>query len=105
MPKKKSAGTRKLDRDLELRLRREHALDSDQSRRLMRDLKALVHKHRNKRGDERAKGDVVSGTWMPHDAQELTPHYFDRAVGYRGDKLVRRVRPLSECPTQAIKLR
>jgi len=105
MPKKKSAGTRKLDRDLELRLRREHALDTDQSRRLMRDLKALVPKHRNKRGDERAKGVVVRGTWMPDDAPELTTDYFERADVYRGDKLIRRGRPLSEHPKEAIKLR
>src|SRR5260370_12216082 len=101
MPKKKSAGTRKLDRDLELRLRREHALDSDQSRRLMRDLKALVHKHRNKRGDERAKGVVVRGTWMPDDAPELTTYYFNPANAYPGAKLTRPAPPLSPYPNQA----
>src|SRR5258708_16031408 len=105
MAKKKRAGKGKLDGDVELRLGREHALDSDQSGRLMRDLKALVHKHRNKRGDERAKGGVVRGTWMPDDAPELTADYFERADVYRGDQLIRRGRPLSKYPKKAIKLR
>jgi uncharacterized protein (DUF4415 family) len=86
-----------LDRDLELRLRREHGLDSDQARRLMRDLKTL--------GDERPKGVVVKGTWMPDDAPELTADYFARADVYRGDKLIRRGRPPSEHRKEAIKLR
>src|ERR1700746_3553085 len=105
MPKRKSAGKSKLDRDLELRLQREHGLDSDQSRRLMREVKALVHKHRNKRGGERAKGVVVRGTWSdPDDAPELTQDYFERADVYRGEKLIRRGRPPSEHPKEAIKL-
>jgi uncharacterized protein (DUF4415 family) len=106
MPKRKSAGKSKLDRDLELRLQREHGLDSDQSRRLMREVKALVHKHRKKRGGERAKGVVVRGTWSdPDDAPELTQDYFERADVYRGEKLIRRGRPPSEHPKEAIKLR
>jgi uncharacterized protein (DUF4415 family) len=89
MPKKKSAGTRKLDPDL----------------RNDPDPRKLLHKAR-KEAYERAKGGVVvTGTWMADDAPELTTDYFERADVYRGDKLIRRGRPPSEHPKEAIKLR
>ena len=89
MPKKKSAGTRKLDPDL----------------RNDPDLRKLLHKAR-KEAYERAKGGVmVKGTWMVDDAPELTSDYFERADVYRGNKLIRRGRPPSEHPKEAIKLR
>lgn len=44
--------------------------------------------------------------WVdPDDAPELTTDYFERADVYRGDKLIRRGRPPSEHPKEAIKLR
>jgi uncharacterized protein (DUF4415 family) len=44
--------------------------------------------------------------WVdPDDAPELTADYFKRADVYRGDKLIRRGRPPSEYPKEAIKLR
>jgi uncharacterized protein (DUF4415 family) len=44
--------------------------------------------------------------WVdPDDAPELTKEYFERADLYHGDKLIRRGRPPSENPKQAIKLR
>jgi uncharacterized protein (DUF4415 family) len=44
--------------------------------------------------------------WVdPDDAPELTTDYFERADVYRGDKLIRRGRPPSERPKEAIKLR
>jgi uncharacterized protein (DUF4415 family) len=72
---------------------------------LDRDLGKLLHEHR-KKVYERAKGVVVKGTWRdPDDAPELTTEYFERADVYRGDKLIRRGRPPSEHPKEAIKLR
>jgi uncharacterized protein (DUF4415 family) len=67
---------------------------------LARDLRAVVHKHRT-------KGVVVRGTsWgKSDDAPELTTEYFERADVYRGEKLIRRGRPPSEHPKEAIKLR
>jgi uncharacterized protein (DUF4415 family) len=45
-------------------------------------------------------------SWVdPDDAPELTKEHFERADWYRGDKLVRRGRPPSEHPKEAIKLR
>jgi uncharacterized protein (DUF4415 family) len=44
--------------------------------------------------------------WVdPDDAPELTKEYFERADLYHGDKLIRRGRPPSENPKQALKLR
>jgi uncharacterized protein (DUF4415 family) len=41
----------------------------------------------------------------PDDAPELTDDYFERADVYVGETLVRRGRPKSERPKQAVKLR
>lgn len=50
------------------------------------------------------KGGVVN--WVdPDDAPELTDEYFERADVYVGTKLVRRGRPPSENPKEAVKLR
>jgi uncharacterized protein (DUF4415 family) len=64
-----------------------------------------VHKH-FKGSDERPKDVVIRDKWGdPDDAPELTKDYFERADVYRGDKLIRRGRPPSEHPKEAIKLR
>jgi uncharacterized protein (DUF4415 family) len=95
MTKKKSTGTRNLDPDL----------DPDLVEALVRDVKALVHKH-FKGGDERPKRVVIKGKWVdPDDAPELTKKHFERADVYRGEELIRRGRPPSEHPKEAIKLR
>ena len=41
----------------------------------------------------------------PDDAPELTKEYFERADLYHGGKLIRRGRPPSDNPKQALKLR
>ena len=47
-----------------------------------------------------------ASTWVdPDDAPELTDEWFERADLYVGEKLVRRGRPKSERPKQAVKLR
>jgi uncharacterized protein (DUF4415 family) len=47
-----------------------------------------------------------SNTWVdPDDAPEWTKEQFEHADLYRGDKLVRRGRPPSANPKQALKLR
>lgn len=44
--------------------------------------------------------------WIdPDDAPELTDEWFDTADFYEGDKLVRRGRPKSESPKEALSLR
>ena len=44
--------------------------------------------------------------WVdPDDAPERTDEMFERADLYRGDKLIRRGRPPSDNPKQALKLR
>ncbi len=52
------------------------------------------------------KKNVSSGTWVdPDDAPELTEDWFDTADGYDGGRLVRRGRPRSAQPKQAVSLR
>jgi uncharacterized protein (DUF4415 family) len=109
MPRKKSSGARKLDPELaklvseyseRLGISKQHAHD------LLSDLRAVLREDRKKES-KRAKGVVVRGTsWgKSDDAPELTTEYFKRADVYRGDKLIRRGRPPSEHPKEAIKLR
>ena len=44
--------------------------------------------------------------WIdPDDAPELTDEWFDTADFYEGDKLVRRGRPKSDSPKEALSLR
>jgi uncharacterized protein (DUF4415 family) len=44
--------------------------------------------------------------WIdPDDAPELTDEWFDTADYYEGDKLVRRGRPKSDSPKEALSLR
>ena len=46
-----------------------------------------------------------TSAWDPDTAPELTKEYFERADLYHGDKLIRRGRPPSDNPKQALKLR
>jgi uncharacterized protein (DUF4415 family) len=49
---------------------------------------------------------VGTGAWVdPDEAPELTKEFFERADLYHGDKLIRRGRPPSASPKQALKLR
>jgi uncharacterized protein (DUF4415 family) len=49
---------------------------------------------------------LKTGAWVdPDEAPELTKEYFERADLYLGDKLIRRGRPPSANPKQALKLR
>jgi uncharacterized protein (DUF4415 family) len=104
MPKKKSAGTRKLDPDFAKLVSEHFGISKQDAHDLLSDLRSALPEHL-KKAPERAKGVVVRGTWMPDDAPELTTDYFERADVYRGDKLIRRGRPPSEHPKEAIKLR
>jgi uncharacterized protein (DUF4415 family) len=52
------------------------------------------------------KKNATAGEWKnPDDAPELTDEWFDTADYYEGDKLVRRGRPKSKSPKEAISLR
>jgi uncharacterized protein (DUF4415 family) len=53
---------------------------------------------------KRSAGSNISAA-DPDDAPELTDEYFERADVYVGETLVRRGRPRSERPKQAVKLR
>jgi uncharacterized protein (DUF4415 family) len=101
MQKKKSAGTRKSNLAKLVSKLSRLGISKQDARDLILDLRAAV----NKVPEQRAKGVVVRGAWMPDDAPELTEEYFERADVYRGDKLIRRGRPPSEHPKEAIKLR
>lgn len=46
-----------------------------------------------------------TSAWDPDTAPELTKEYFERADLYHGNKLIRRGRPPSDNPKQALKLR
>jgi uncharacterized protein (DUF4415 family) len=51
------------------------------------------------------KSDSKS-TWVdPDDAPELTREWFETADLYEGGKLIRKGRPLSEAPKQAVNIR
>ena len=55
---------------------------------------------------KRLKVASASSTWIdPDDAPEWTKEDFERADLYHGDKLIRRGRPPSDNPKQALKLR
>jgi uncharacterized protein (DUF4415 family) len=101
MQKKKSAGTRKSNLAKLVSKLSRLGISKQDARDLILDVRAAV----NKVPEQRAKGVVVRGAWMPDDAPELTEEYFERADVYRGDKLIRRGRPPSEHPKEAIKLR
>jgi uncharacterized protein (DUF4415 family) len=48
----------------------------------------------------------VKKVWIdPDDAPELTPDHFERADVFEGKQLVRRGRPKSDAPKEAVKLR
>jgi len=48
----------------------------------------------------------ISGEWTdPDDAPELTSEWFESATVYHGDKPIRRGRPKSANPKQAVSLR
>jgi uncharacterized protein (DUF4415 family) len=53
---------------------------------------------------KRAGGATISVT-DPDDAPELTDEWFEQADLYVGETLIRRGRPKSERPKQAVKLR
>lgn len=53
-----------------------------------------------------AKNSVTPSTLVdPDDAPELTDAFFERADLYEGNKPIRRGRPVSAAPKQAVKLR
>jgi uncharacterized protein (DUF4415 family) len=52
------------------------------------------------------KRNVTGREWKhPDDAPELTDEWFETADYYEGDKLVRRDRPKSDSPKEAVSLR
>jgi uncharacterized protein (DUF4415 family) len=52
------------------------------------------------------KKNSTKKPWVdPDDAPELTKEWFERADLYDGEKLIRRGRPKSEAPKEAISLR
>lgn len=52
------------------------------------------------------KKDTTKREWVdPDDAPELTDEWFDTADFYSGGKLVRRGRPKSDAPKEAVSLR
>lgn len=52
------------------------------------------------------KKDTTKREWVdPDDAPELTDEWFDAADFYSGGKLVRRGRPKSDAPKEAVSLR
>ena len=52
------------------------------------------------------KKSATAREWIdPDDAPELTEEWFDTADYYEGDKLVRRGRPKSDAPKEALSLR
>lgn len=53
-----------------------------------------------------AKKPSTPSTWVdPDEIPELTEEFFETADQYVGDKLVKRGRPKSDSPKEAIKLR
>jgi uncharacterized protein (DUF4415 family) len=55
---------------------------------------------------KRLRKAAGANTWVdPDDAPEWTQEMFERADVYQGDKLIRRGRPPSANPKQALKLR
>jgi len=68
-----------------------------------RSFKPTWSKPRLKRHQQ---GRPRTSTWVdPDDAPELTREMAERADLYHGDKLIRRGRPPSDNPKQALKLR
>jgi uncharacterized protein (DUF4415 family) len=56
--------------------------------------------------DMSRKKSVTKSNWVdPDDAPELTDEWFETADHYKGGKLVRRGRPKSESPKEAVSLR
>jgi uncharacterized protein (DUF4415 family) len=54
----------------------------------------------------RKKKNATRREWIdPDDAPELTDEWFDSADYYEGQKLVRRGRPKSDSPKEAVSLR
>lgn len=52
------------------------------------------------------KKSASAATWVdPDDAPELTEEWFATADHYRGDRLIRRGRPKSESPKEAVNIR
>ena len=52
------------------------------------------------------KKSATGREWIdPDDAPKLTEEWFDTADYYEGDKLVRRGRPTSDAPKEALSLR
>jgi uncharacterized protein (DUF4415 family) len=62
--------------------------------------------HKSEELFERAAAESASSIGIdPDDAPELTQEMIERADLYHGDKLIRRGRPPSDNPKQALKLR
>jgi uncharacterized protein (DUF4415 family) len=56
--------------------------------------------------DMRGKKNFSKSTWVdPDDAPELTREWFATADLYEGGKLIRKGRPKSEAPKQAVNIR
>ena len=61
---------------------------------------------RSPKAPQSPKRLLKTSAWAdPDEAPELTKEYFERADLYHGDKLIRRGRPPSANPKQALKLR
>ena len=103
MPKRKSSGVKRIkDLQMEQLLR-----DYPEMRKRLKEIFRDVRGHLSKGGARAKRPRTGTGApWVdPDDAPELTKEYFERADLYHGDKLIRRGRPPSENPKQAIKLR
>ena len=60
---------------------------------------------RNSKSGIKRSAKRTTSAWDPDTAPELTKEYFERADLYQGNKLIRRGRPPSDNPKQALKLR
>ena len=60
---------------------------------------------RNSKSGIKRSAKRTTSAWDPDTAPELTKEYFERADLYHGNKLIRRGRPPSDNPKQALKLR
>src|SRR6266511_4418313 len=115
MPKRKSSGVKRIKDPRMEQLLRDYPEVKERLKDIVRDVRrqlskggARARRSLKEEGDipVRLTGDAASTPWVdPDDAPELTKGYFQRADLYHGNKLIRRGRPPSENPKQAIKLR
>ena len=57
---------------------------------------------RNSKSGIKRSAKRTTSAWDPDTAPELTKEYFERADLYHGNKLIRRGRPPSDNPKQAL---